>query len=369
MKLLRAFILKETRHILRDVRTLAITILMPVALVILFGYVITNEIKHVQMAVYVPQSDTQTHLLTHRFTSSGYFDEVITLTSETEIPQCLQRGIKLVLVFPARFEQQLFSGGQTSLQLVLDGSDMNTSQTIVGYAENIISQYKEEFDRNNGLKTPRLFDLQIQMLYNPSLKSVYMFLPGVLALIMLIVSAMMTAISIAREKELNTLRLLLVSPLQPVVIIIGKVIPYMILSVINTLIIIGLSVLIFHIPITGSILLLTLLCFLFICTALSFGILIGLNVPNQQVAVMVSILSLYMPTLMLSGFVFPIENMPVFLQYLSNILPAKWFIIALRSILIRGTDFLSVWHEFTILFAMMMVFIGISVKRLKSGIL
>lgn len=369
MKMLRAFILKETRHILRDPRTLLITILMPVALVILFGYVITNEIKHVQMAVYVPQPDQQTRLLTGRFTSSGYFDEVITLKSESEIVKTLQRGTKLALVFPDRFEQRLRAGQDLKLQLVLDASDMNTSQAIVGYAETILSQYKEEFTRKSGKAGIQPFDLQIQMLYNPSLKSVYMFLPGVLALIMLIVSAMMTAISIAREKEQNTLRLLLVSPLQPVVIIVGKVIPYMVLSVINTLIIIGLSKLIFHIPIEGNIFLLAFLCILFICTALAFGILIGLNAPNQQVAILVSILSLFLPTLMLSGFVFPIENMPVFLQYLSNIFPAKWFIIALRSILIRGTGILFVWHELVILFVMMLLFIGVSVKRLKSGIL
>lgn len=369
MKMLRAFILKETRHILRDMRTLSITILMPIVLVILFGYVITNEIKHVQMAVYVPRSDTQTRLITNRFISSGYFDEVMILESDKEIKKSLQQGLKLALVFPDRFEQRLRSGEDIKLQLVLDASDMNTSQAIIGYAETILNQYKEEFALKNGQIQTQPFDLQIQMLYNPSLKSVYMFLPGVLALIMLIVSAMMTAISIAREKELNTLRLLLVSPLQPVVIIVGKVIPYMVLSVINTLIIIGLSRLIFQIPIEGNLFLLAFLCILFICTALAFGILIGLNAPNQQVAIMVSILSLFLPTLMLSGFVFPIENMPVFLQYLSNIFPAKWFIIALRSILIRGTGLLFVWQELLILFVMMLLFIGVSVKRLKSGIL
>lgn len=369
MKMLRAFVLKETRHILRDVRTLAITILMPVVLVILFGYVITNEIKNVQMAVYMPQVDQQARLIVDRFTSSGYFDEVELLDSNQDIPTTLQRGKKLALVFPDQFGQKLRNGQPVSVQLVLDASDMNTSQAIIGYAETILNEYKAEYAQKNGFSVNQPFDLQIQMLYNPSLKSVYMFLPGVLALIMLIVSAMMTAISIAREKELNTLRLLLVSPLKPIVIIIGKVIPYMVLSVLNTLLIIGLSTLVFKIPIEGNIFLLSFLCLLFICTALAFGILIGLNSQSQQVAIMISILSLFLPTLMLSGFVFPIENMPVFLQWFSNIFPAKWFIIALRSILIRGAGILFVWQELLILFIMMVVFIGVSVKRLKSGIL
>ncbi|MGL5787907.1 MAG: ABC transporter permease [Bacteroidales bacterium] len=369
MKMLRAFVLKETRHILRDVRTLGITILMPVVLVILFGYVITNEIKNVEMSVYMPQPDQQARLIADRFTSSGYFDEVRLLESNHEISSVLQQGNKLSLVFPDQFEQKLRSGQPVSIQLVLDASDMNTSQAIIGYAETILNEYKTEYAQKNGLTLTQPFELQIQMLYNPALKSVYMFLPGVLALIMLIVSAMMTAISIAREKELNTLRLLLVSPLKPMVIIIGKVIPYMVLSVLNTLLIIGLSTLVFKIPVEGNLVLLSFLCLLFICTALAFGILIGLNSPSQQVAIMVSILSLFLPTLMLSGFVFPIENMPVFLQWLSNIFPAKWFIIALRSILIRGAGIIFVWQELLILFIMLIVFTGVSAKRLKSGIL
>ncbi|MGL5771994.1 MAG: ABC transporter permease, partial [Bacteroidales bacterium] len=335
MKLLLTFIHKEMLHILRDVRTLIITLLMPVSLVILFGYVITNEIKDVKMAVYMPAYSQSARLLIDKFTSSGYFREVRMIDDEKEINAIMkEEGISMALIFPSDFERNLHNGLKNTVQIVVDASDMNSSQSIIGYSENILRNYLQEKNPVQSNKAP--FSLEIKMMYNPSLKSVFMFLPGVLALIMLIVSAMMTAISIAREKELQTFRMLLVSPLKPMTIILGKVIPYSFLAVINTLLIIGLSVLIFKIPLACNLFLLTLICILFIATSLALGVVIGMKSPNQQVAIMISIIMLFLPTLMLSGFVFPIENMPVVLQWLSNIFPAKWFIILLRSVLIRG---------------------------------
>lgn len=366
MKLLFTFIHKEMLHILRDVRTLIITLLMPVSLVILFGYVITNEIKDVQMAIYMPVYSQSARSLIDKFTSSGYFEEVKLISEEKDINSIMkEENVSMVLVFPSDFEKNRYNGIKNTVQIVVDASDMNTSQSIIGYSENILRNYLQEQNPVQSNYAP--FSIEVKMMYNPSLKSVFMFLPGVLALIMLIVSAMMTAISIAREKELQTFRMLLVSPLKPMTIILGKVIPYSFLAVINTLVIIGLSVLIFKIPLACNLFLLTLICVLFIATSLALGVVIGMKSPNQQVAIMVSIIMLFLPTLMLSGFVFPIENMPVVLQWLSNIFPAKWFIILLRSVLIRGVGFLYIWSELLILFGMFMIFMFVSIRQLKSG--
>ena len=366
MKLLLAFMHKEMLHILRDVRTLLITLLMPVSLVILFGYVITNEIKDVKMGIYMPEYSQSGRILIDKFTSSEYFQQVCMIKNENEIDAMIKsEDLAMVLVFPSEFEGNLKNHSPNTIQIVVDASDMNTSQSIIGYAENIFQSFIK--DQNSVQNEALPFSVEIKMMYNPALKSVFMFLPGVLALIMLIVSAMMTAISIAREKELQTFRMLLVSPLKPMTIILGKVIPYSFLAVLNTLIIIGLSVLIFKIPLACNLFLLTLICFLFIATSLALGVVIGMKSPNQQVAIMVSIIMLFLPTLMLSGFVFPIENMPLILQWISNIFPAKWFIILLRSVLIRGVGFMYIWGELLVLSVMFIVFMAAGIRQLKSG--
>ena len=203
------------------------------------------------------------------------------------------------------------------------------------------------------------------MAYNPELKSVFMFIPGVMTIILMLVSAMMTSISITREKELGTMEILLVSPLKPFQVIIGKVVPYIFLSVINAIVIIVLSIFVFKMPVEGSLFLLGLESVLFIINALSLGILISTISKTQQAAMMISLMGLMLPVILLSGFIFPISSMPLPLQIISNIIPAKWFIIILKAIMLKGVGLFFIWKETLVLVAMSLFFIGLSVKKYK----
>ncbi len=206
---------------------------------------------------------------------------------------------------------------------------------------------------------------QTRMAYNPELKSVFMFIPGVMTIILMLVSAMMTSISITREKELGTMEILLVSPLKPFQVIIGKVVPYIFLSVINAIVIIVLSIFVFKMPVEGSLFLLGLESVLFIINALSLGILISTISKTQQAAMMISLMGLMLPVILLSGFIFPISSMPLPLQIISNIIPAKWFIIILKAIMLKGVGLFFIWKETLVLVAMSLFFIGLSVKKYK----
>ena len=203
------------------------------------------------------------------------------------------------------------------------------------------------------------------MVYNAELKSVYMFVPGVMTVILMLVSAMMTSISITREKEQGTMEILLVSPLKPFQVIIGKVFPYIFLSVINAVVIVLLSIFIFNVPVKGSLFLLGFESILFIITSLALGILISTISATQQTAMMISLMGLMLPTILLSGFIFPISSMPLPLQVISNIIPAKWFIIIVKGIMLKGVDIVFLLKETLILFAMTLLFMGISVKKYK----
>jgi ABC-2 type transport system permease protein len=203
------------------------------------------------------------------------------------------------------------------------------------------------------------------MLYNEGLKSVYMFVPGIMAMILMLISAMMTSISISKEKEMGTMEVLLASPLKPIQIVLGKVTPYLLLSFINAVTIILIGTLIFGVPIKGSMVFLLAESFLFILMALSLGILISTIAPNQMTAMFISVMALMLPTILLSGFMFPIENMPLPLQILSNIMPPRWFIVIIKNIMLKGTGIFYVWKETLILMFMTFVFIGLSVKNFK----
>lgn len=364
MKSLIAFVRKEWWHVLRDRRTLIIIFAMPIVLMILFGYAITNEVKNITLSVYDPEPSELSRSIVNGLTSSGYIIEVDPLRSMSDLDQPFRKGLHMALLFPNNFDRDFTRGSNPLIQLVLDGSDMNSSQSLVGYTRSVISTTLSSL--HPASSSTALFRMESRMLYNPSLKSAFMFVPSLLALIMLIVSAMMSAISIAREKEGGSLRLLLVTPMRPITIIVGKAVPYLVMAVINSMVIILMSNLIFDMPINGSYALLSLLSLLFIVMALALGILIGLSSPSQEIAVMVSILSLFLPTTLLSGFIFPIENMPLPLQALAQLTPARWFISALRSVLIRGSGVEVIWQELLVLTMMTLLFIRLSINKFKN---
>ncbi len=358
-----SFIQKEFHHILRDRRSLLILFGMPIIQILLFGFAITNEIKNAHIAILDNSHDEITRKLIDKIASSGFF-RVEMIDSDRDIERSFQKGkIKAVLEFKANFSQELTKNGLAGVQIISDATDPNTAKTINNYLLAILQGFLKEF--NKGTPLPEQIDIRTRMLYNPELKGVFMFVPGIMTIILMLISALMTSISIAREKEMGTMEVLLVSPLNPLQVILGKVIPYVLLSVINAVVIILLSLYVFKMPVQGSLLLLGLESILFIITSLSLGILISNISDTQQSAMMISLMGLNLPAILLSGFIFPISSMPIYLRIISNILPAKWFVIIIKSIMLKGVNLHYIWLETSILVAMTLFFIVLSIKKYK----
>ena len=364
MKQFFGFVKKEFYHIFRDIQTMLVLFGIPIAQLLIFGYVVTNEIKDIKIAIYDQSKDDVTLQISNKIISSGYFILEKDLDHISNIEDIFKEGdVKEVIIFEPDFAKNLQREGIANVQLIADASDANTANLIVNYTNGILMDYIQK--ENQLVNQPLQIDTEVRMVFNEGLKSVYMFVPGTMALILMLVSAMMTSISIAREKEMGTMEVLLVSPLKPVQIIVGKVIPYVTLAFVNAITIILIGYFVFGMPLKGSIWLLLFESFLFISMALSLGIFISTMAKSQQVAMFISIFALMLPTLLLSGFIFPIENMPVLLQWLSHLMPPKYFIIIIKNIMLKGTGFMYIWKETLILTGMMLFFIALSVKKFK----
>jgi len=358
------FIKKEFYHIFRDVRTMLILFVMPIAQILIFGYVVTNDIKDIQIAILDKSKDNTTKEITNKILSSGYFILNKNLSSDKEIEEIFKKGdVKEVIIFEPNFDRKFEKEKTANIQIIADASDANTANLITNYTSAIIYDYLKKSNKN--VQVPVQIVPKVRMVFNESLKTVYMFVPGTMALILMLISAMMTSISIAREKELGTMEVLLVSPLKPIQIIIGKVIPYIAISFTNAITIILLAYFVFGLPVNGSIVLLLAETILFILLALSLGILISTIAKSQQVAMFISMFALMLPTMLLSGFIYPIENMPEVLQWLCHIMPPKYFITIIKNIMIKGTGFMFVWKETLILTVMTLLFIILSIKKFK----
>ncbi|GDX51724.1 transport permease protein [Bacteroidota bacterium] len=358
------FLQKEFRHIFRDRRTMLILFGMPIVQILLFGFAITNEIKNVNVAVLDMAHDDVSRDITNRILSSEYFHLYQNLNSEKEIETAFKSGkVKEVIVFENNLAKNIYAKNLGNIQLIGDATDPNTANTIVAYTRAILLNYQQEL--NKGSKPPAIIQTEVRMWFNEELKGVYLFVPGVMTIIMMLVSAMMTSISLAREKETGTLEALMVSPLKSWQVILGKVIPYLVLSFSITLVTLALSMFVFHVPIRGNIFLLLGEVLLFVITALSFGILISSIAPNQMAAMLISMMGLMLPTIILSGYIFPIDNMPVPLQVISNIIPARWFISMLRDIMLKGAGWSVVWKDTCVLAFMAVVFLFLASRRFK----
>ncbi len=365
MKRFAGFLYKEIYHIIRDMRTLIVLIGMPVVQLLLFGYVLTNEIKDAKIAILDHSKDEVTSELTQKFLSSGYFKLSRELQSENEINTLFQEGdIKEVIVFEEDFARKFEKDGNAKIQIINDASEPNTANLLVNYTNAIISDYVRQSNRTS-TAAPGIIP-EVQMAYNANLKGVFMFVPGIIAMLLILISALMTSITITREKELGTMEVLLVSPLRPFQIVLGKVAPYILIAFINVVIILLVSNIVFHVPVRGSVVLLLAESTLYIITALSLGILISTITNSQQVAMMLSLIGLMLPTIMLSGFIYPVENMPLPLQIICQLMPPKWFIIIIKNIMLKGVGFTYVWKETLVLLGMTAFFITLSVKKFKN---
>ena len=364
MKQFLIFVKKEWLHIWRDRRTLFILIWMPVIQIVLYGFALTNEVKNSNIAILDQSKDEATTAISNEIASSRYFHLVKNMYSYKDIGATFRTGkIRLAVVFPANFRNDLLHGNNAQIQLIADASDPNTANMLTNYATAIINDYQQSINQNQDL--PYTIKTQVRMLYNPELKGAYNFVPGVMALVLMLVCTMMTSIAIVKEKEMGTMEVLLVSPLKPFRIIIAKTVPYLLVSVLNITSILLLSVYALDVPIVGSVWLLMSESMLFTITSLSVGILISNFAQTQQTAMFTSMMSLFLPTLLFSGFMFPIENMPIPMQIISNIVPSKWFFIIVKNVMIKGLGFSSVWKETLILLGMTTTLLGISIYKFK----
>lgn len=364
MKQLLTFIKKEFHHILRDTRSLLVLLGLPVVQLLIFGFAITSEVRNTNIAILDNSKDAATQNIITRVESSQYFDIDRTITTSQQIEKAFKTGkIKVAIVFQPNFQNELAHANKAQIQIIADASDPNQATTLVNYASSIIMDYQSELNRQNNL--PYTIKTEMRMLYNPQLKGAYTSVPGVMGMILLLISAMMTSISIVKEKELGTMEILLVSPMKPWLVILSKAIPYFIISLINVATILILSVFVLGLPIQGSLVLLILATVIYIFCALSLGLLISTITETQQEAMLISLLGLMMPVVMLSGYAFPIANMPIVLQVLSNVVPAKWYIVIVKGVMIKGIGLSQIWMELLILLAMTVLFLTISIKRFK----
>jgi len=365
MKQLLSFIKKEFAHVFRDRKTLLILFGLPIVQIIIFGFALTNEVKNSKIIIMDQAKDIASQEIISKISASKYFEIEQLIVSRNQIESSFKKGfIKIVLIFPAGFNQELMHLQKAQVQIIADASDPNTASTLTNYLSAIIMDYQH--DLNNKTPLPYRIITETRMLYNPQLKGAHNFVPGVMALVLMLVCVMMTSISIVREKELGTMEVLLVSPLQPIIVILAKVIPYLVLSIINVVSILLLSVFLLGLPITGSITLLLLESILFIVTSLSLGLLISTITDTQQTAMLVSLMGMLLPTILFSGFMFPIENMPFLLQVISNAVPAKWYYSIVKSIMIKGLGLSAILKESAILLAMTLVFTAASLKNFKN---
>jgi ABC-2 type transport system permease protein len=361
---MRGFIIKEFYHIFRDIRSMLVLFGMPVIQVLLFGFALSTEVKDAPVAIIDHSNDQVTRAITSKLLSSGFFKLSDQVAGEEHLEEVFRHGrVKEVIIFEAGFAEKLEKDHQAGIQLIADASDPNTANLLVNYTSAIIADYQLEYLK--GMALPLTVTTESQMLYNPDLKSVFMFVPGVITILLMLITAMMTSISIAREKETGTMEILLVSPMRPIQIIAGKVLPYVLLAFSNAVIILLLSYFVLGMPVKGNLLLLLGESLLFIVMALGLGIFISTVSKSQQMAMMLSMFALMLPTILLSGFIFPIENMPLPLQIISNLMPPRWFIIIVKSIMIKGLGLKYIWKETLIIAGMALFFIALSVKKFK----
>ena len=362
MKQFLIFIKKETFHILRDKRTLLILFGMPVMQILIFGFALTNEVKNSRIAVFDQAKDEASMQLISRIEASQYFEIQRNLASYKEIEKSFQSGkVRVAVVIPAGFKNDLAHNNKAQIQIIADASDPNIATTLTNYATAIIMDYQDEM--NNHLKLPYTITTQMRMLYNPQLKGAYNFVPGVMAMVLMLVCTMMTSIAIVREKETGTMEVLLVSPLRPMLVVVAKAIPYLLLSVINIASILLLSVFVLGLPIQGSLALLVAESILFTITSLSLGLFISTVAQSQQTAMLISLMGMFLPTIIFSGFMFPVENMPVVLQVISNAIPAKWFYYIVKEVMIKGLGIQAVWKETLVLIGMTILLLVVSIKK------
>lgn len=365
MKQFFSFIQKETYHIVRDKMTLVIMLVLPVIMLVILGFAVSTEIKNTSFVVLDESKSTISQQFIEKIDANAYFNLAGYLHTADDIEKSFRRGdCKLAIIIPSQFGNDLIHTGDADIQVMVDATDPNEASTLTNYFQMVLMQYQQEMAASN--QVPQFINAEVKMLYNPQMKSAYNFVPGLIGMIMMLICAMMTSISVVREKELGTMEILLVSPLKPTTIILAKAVPYLIVSILDVISILLMAYFILGVPIAGNIFLIMLLSVVFTFSALALGLLISSITETQQAAMMASAIGLMLPSMLLSGLIFPIESMPVVLRALSYIVPARWFIEALRDVMIKGLGFSSIWIQFLVLLGMTTVLLTVSIKKFKN---
>ncbi len=362
MKQLLVFIRKEFYHVFRDRRTLLILFGLPIAQIVLFGFALSSEVKNIGITIFDQAHDINSQQITNRVKQSAYFIVQEPAASLEEIHTKFKEGsIKCALVFPPGFSEDLYRSGTAPVQIITDASDPNNAKITVNYLSAILGTYQQELNPN--LVIPLQIVPEIRSLYNQEQNGSLNFIPGVIALIFMIVSTALTSVAVVREKEMGTMEVLLVSPLKPVMVLISKAVPYLVLSLLDFIIILLLSVYLLDVEIQGSLILLFAESILFIVTCLSLGLLVSNVTNSQQAAMLFCMMGMMLPTLLLTGFLFPLENMPWIFQAVSNIIPSKYYYEIIKAVMLKGLGFGYVWKETLILLVMTCLLLGLALKK------
>lgn len=376
MRKVRAIAVKELRQIGRDRRTLFILLFVPGLFLLLYGYALNFDVRNVRLAVKDQDRSARSRELISAFVNSGYFDLVASVDDDEDIVRLIDRNeARAALVIPANFGADLDSRRPTRVQVVIDGDNANTATTVMGYAQSLVAGVSASYEmrpRGPGFPTPtsqhpppNLLQLEPRVWYNPELRSALFLVPGLIAYLAMLTAVVSTSLSIVREKEIGTMEQVRMSPLGPVAYVVGKTVPYFCISLLSSMGIVALAMLLFGLPMRGSWPMLLAAVSVFLVGALALGLLISTMADTQQVAFQIALLMSYLPTLMLSGFIFPISSMPVFLQVVTNVVPARYFLVALRGIVLKGVGLEVLWRDLAALVAFAIVIIALASLRLR----
>ncbi|MBN2290084.1 MAG: ABC transporter permease [Candidatus Glassbacteria bacterium] len=361
--------LKEYRHIMRDKRSLATVFVLPIAMILLYGYAINLDVKDLELAVVDRARSPESRLLVEKMEASGYFTAAAHPPTLADAEMLVySRRVRGILVIPEGFSRDLRSrADRAAVQLLLDGSDSNTAGIAGNYFEMILAEVGAQMGRSTEHGAPAApFEVRPRVIYNPELKSVYFIVPGLAAVLLMLVCAVMTSMTIAREKETGTLEQILTSPIKPYQILIGKVLPYLVIAFLVCAIIVAFAHLWFGVPVRGSLLLLAAVTPAYLFCALSLGIAISASVRTQQVAVSLAMLTTMLPSVMLSGFIFRVGSMPLPLRLISKVIPATYYLKIIRGIMLKGVGWEHVWQHCAVLVGMGLLILLIGARKFST---
>ena len=363
-----AVAVKEFRQIARDRRTLLILLFVPAFFLLLYGYALNFDIRNIPLAVQDNDRSSTSRDVISAFVNSGYFELVRDLPRDADVDTVLNRGdARAVLVIPAAFGRDATTGRPTAVQVLINGDNANTATTVMAYAVGLVSALSARYEVQARLGSARgpLLTAETRVWYNPELRSTLFLVPGLIAYIAMLTAVVSTALSIVREKEVGTMEQVRMSPIGPLAYVIGKTMPYFVVSLASAIGIVALSMLLFDLPMRGSWVMLFLAISIFLVGALAFGVLISTLAETQQVAFQLALLTSYLPTLMLSGFIFPISSMPAVLQAITYAVPARYFLIALRAIVLKGVGLSVFWRDIAALVVFAVIVLSLASLRLK----